>query len=38
MQLRLETKQLNYSIDGFDILKGISINVEDRKMVGIIGP
>mgnify|MGYP003760304169 CR=1 FL=1 len=38
MQLRLETKQLNYSIDGFDILKGISINVEDKKMVGIIGP
>ena len=35
MQLRLETKQLNYSIDGFDILKGISINVEDKKMVGL---
>lgn len=38
MQLRLETKQLNYAINGRDILKDVSIHVKNHKMVGIIGP
>lgn len=38
MQLRLETKRLNYAIDGYNILMDVSIQVENRKMVGIIGP
>lgn len=38
MAVKLETRNLNYKIGNARILNGISIAVEEKKMVGIIGP
>lgn len=38
MDIRIETRNLNYSIDQAQILKQVSLAVENRHMVGIIGP
>ena len=38
MDARIEARQLNYSIDQTQILRQVSLAVENKHMVGIIGP
>lgn len=38
MSNRIEVKNISYSIDNKKILEDISLKVEEKKMVGIIGP
>ncbi len=38
MKTRIEVRRLGYSIDETEILHEVSLAVQDKKMVGIIGP
>lgn len=38
MEYKIETRGLSYSIDEAQILKNVSVAVQEKKMVGIIGP
>lgn len=38
MKQRIETRELQYSIDQNEILRGVSLSVSDGKMIGIVGP
>lgn len=38
METKIEVKNLNYSVEELEILHDVSLAVQDKKMVGIIGP
>ena len=38
METKIDVKNLNYSVEELEILHDVSLAVQDKKMVGIIGP
>ncbi len=36
--MKIETKAVEVLLNGNHILKGIDLNINDRELVGIIGP